>query len=86
MLTSFKSISFQHTNPIVVPDSCVEVILTSGEIIRGISSKNITNNDFYINDRKISFDDVHWVDHIQETLQEFCDRKNCECHTCEFDR
>ena len=85
MFASFKSISFGHTNPVVVPDSCTEVTLTSGEIIRGISA-DVTSNDFYINDRKINFDDVHWVEHIQETLQEFYNRKNCECPTCEFDR
>ena len=59
-LSSFNSTSFGHVNPVIVPGTQVRVLLTDGKMIDGVSSK-IMANDFYVDDKKINFDDVNWV-------------------------
>jgi hypothetical protein len=61
-------------NPIIIPDTPYEVVLTNGVLVKGIAH-DVEEHHFFVNSIKVKFEDVHNFKLIIENFKQFEKRK-----------
>jgi hypothetical protein len=62
-------------NPIIIPDTPYEVILTDGTILTG-TTHDVEERYFFLDSTKVKFEDIHNFKLIIENFEQFKERKN----------
>lgn len=62
-------------NPIIIPDTLYEIILTDGTILTGITH-DIKERYFFVDNTKVEFENVHNFKFIEESFEQFKKRKH----------